>query len=256
MDRPHRTKAAGGFMVEFRKAVAEDLRLLAHLHDAEPDACRLEQLRAQAFQDCLGLKLMSPIGQEGLEIFDAALRALPQPISSDLVDALGAEYADIYLTYAYRASPCESVWFDDDGLERQEPMFQVREWYRKHETATSDPRKRPDDHLVFQLLFVAQLVDQAEGEDGLRDACRFLDSHLLRWLGQFCGRAASRCQSGYFAGLLLVTGAYMDELRDLLARALDAPRPDPVEVKERRGSRPVTFDQDQPAFVPGTGPGW
>ena len=86
MDRPHRTRAAGGFMVEFRKAVAEDLRLLAHLHDAEPDACRLEQLRAQAFQDCLGLKLMSPIGQEGLEIFDAALRALPQPISSDLVE--------------------------------------------------------------------------------------------------------------------------------------------------------------------------
>ncbi len=256
MDRAHRNADAGGFMGEFREAVADDLRLLACLHDAEPDADGLEQLRAQAFQDCLGLKLTSPIGQEGLEIFDAALQALPHPISSDLIDALGAEYANIYLTYAYRASPCESVWFDDDGLERQEPMFQVREWYRKHETATSDPRKRPDDHLVFQLLFVARLIDQAEGEDGLRGTCRFLDAHLLRWLGQFCGRAASRCQSGYFAGLLLVTGAYLDELRDLLARALDMPRPKMENVKERRSSRPAAFDLDVPAFVPGTGPGW
>ena len=243
-------------MAEFRDAVAADLRLLALLHEVEPEASVLEDLRAQPFEACLGLKLASPIGCEGLGILDAALQGLPRPIDNDLIDDLGAEYANIYLTYAYRASPCESVWFDDDGLERQAAMFQVRDWYRRHGIATSDARKRPDDHLVFQLLFVARLIDGGSGEEGLLDACRFMDAHLLRWLGQFCGRAASRCRSSYFAGLLLVTGAYVDELRDLLGKALGAPRPKQRLAKENRRPQASPCDQDTVTYVPGTGPGW
>jgi TorA maturation chaperone TorD len=49
----------------------------------------------------------------------------------------------------------------------------------------------------------------------------------LRWIEEFAERVADRCSTRFYAGLALLTAAYLDELRDLLARLLDQPRPAP-----------------------------
>lgn len=225
-------------LARFAAEVAEDLRRLAFLHDHEPDRDALASLRQHHFQEFLGLKLRSATSLRSLEILDQALAELPEAPDAKFLDFLAADFAAIYLNYTYRASPLESVWLDDDHLISQEPMFQVRSWFRRYGLSLPEGEKRSEDHLVYELHFVAHVLsligaDGTGARDRLADAARFLDEHLLRWAGDFASRVAKRCTSQYFAGLSIVTVSYLEELRDLLAEYLGETRPTREEVEER-----------------------
>jgi hypothetical protein len=62
---------------------------------------------------------------------------------------------------------------------------------------------------------------------------------------------ASRCDTAFYAGLALLSAAYCDSLRDILARWLGEPRPSPEEIAERLSGR--TEPAVPVRFVPGTG---
>jgi len=116
----------------FCEHAAEDLELLAALHDREPDAATLEGLRKLDFPRDLGLYLAGEEGLRALELMTQALAALPpHPGNADL-NELAADYASIYLNHGIQASPEESVWLDDDHLICQDSMFQVRGWLEKY----------------------------------------------------------------------------------------------------------------------------
>ncbi len=243
-------------LTEFRRAVAQDLRGLAALHNAEPDASLLRALREAEFPAGLGLKLGSKLAREGLDALQKALAEIDEVSDTRVIDELAADYADIYLSYTLRASPYESVWLDDEGLERQQPMFQVRDHYSRHGLVAADWRRRADDHLVLQLQFIAYLLDPdtaSASENDVTEAACFMDEHLLLWLPQFSERVAARSATRFFAGLALTTAAYCDELRDLLAEILDEPRPSPEQMQERMQPQAGTEDVPVP-YVPGMGP--
>ena len=241
-------------LAEFRAAVTQDLQMLAVLHDREPSQALIEALRSSSFPESLGLTLESERGVKAQQLLKETLDALPESLDEETQDELAVDYADIYLTYNYRAAPCESVWIDDENLGCQLSMFQVREWYERHGLAAPDWRKRPDDHLVMQLQFAAHLIDPStEGE--LDEAARFLDEHLLRWLLPFGERVARRCNTPFFAGVALLTAAYGEELRELLAEILGEPRPSQKEIDKRM--HPAAPVQEVPIkFMPGLEPGW
>lgn len=239
---------------DFRRLVAEDLLAFALLHHAEPSGELLDSLRRASGSLTLGLELHSPAGREALKAMAVAFEGLPETLEPPVVDQFAADYADIYLTNGHGASPHESVWLDQDHLMRQEPMFQVRAYYTRHELAAGDWRNRPDDHLALELQFLAHLLAPERG-DTLAEAARFMDEHLLRWLPLFARRVAERCRTRFFAALALLTAAYSEELRDLLASILGQPRPPAAEIEQRMKPRrppapvPVTF-------IPGQGPTW
>ena len=237
----------------FYRAVADDLEMLALLHDKEPDAELLEALRDSDFPAGFGLKLVGESGLRALETMRHAVRALPDPLTGRLIDELAADYADIYLNHTLHASPLESVWIDEEQLTCQESMFQVRSWYEHFGLSAEDWRLRPDDHLVLQLQFLSMLFAQAENETSLEQAARFMDDHLLRWLDAFAQRVAHRCATAYFAGVALLTAAYCEELRDLMAMILGQSRPSAEEIDERmtqkRRSEEVSL-----SYMPGLGP--
>jgi hypothetical protein len=81
----------------------------------------------------------------------AALPAIPIRVPDDLAADLRRDLPH----RAYGASPSESYWLDDDHLACQAPMFELRERYAGRGLGVPDWRKRPDDHLVFQLQFLA-----------------------------------------------------------------------------------------------------
>lgn len=239
---------------EFRAAVAQDLELLAALHHAELDTPLLEQLHEADFPSTMGLRLVSEDGYRASALMHDAMAALPLPLAPRLADELAADYAAIYLTYAYHASPCESVWLDQENLGMQAPMFEVRAFYRLFDLVAADWRARPDDHLVLQLQFLAALFRHAH-PDAMAEAARFLDSHLLRWLPLFAQRVAARCAMPFYAGAASLTAAYCDELRDLLAEALGIARPSAAEVEA--AMRPRAAAQTVPlTFMPGIAPSW
>jgi TorA maturation chaperone TorD len=237
---------------ELAAVFAEDLRTLAALQDRELDAEAIAALRAVGFPGSLGLIAADEPMRRAFGLLAQALEQLPEAAGRAELDALAADYAAIYLTGALGASPCESVWLSEDHLTCQEPMFEVRRVYAEHDLQAADWRARPDDHLVLQLQFLASLFEAGGAIAQVRESARFLDEHLLRWIGDFAQRVASRCDTAFYAGLALLSAAYCDSLRDILARWLGEPRPSPEEIAERFQS-----GRTEPAvpvrFVPGTG---
>ena len=244
-------------LATFCSAVAEDLGLLAKLHRTELDGKGLTELKEDDFPRRLGLSLDSEKSTAIIDHLAAEIEAWPDSDQSVLLDNLAADFAALYLNKGYGVSPHESVWLDDDGLVMQEPMFEVREIYQRHGLEAADWHLLADDHLVNELEFVAYLMGRAaESQDmALQEAASFFDIHLLRWLGQFAERAAPRCETGFYAGLVLLTDLYCEELRELLALILEQPRPTDEEIIElTKKSKDIPIAPMQ--YVPGASESW
>lgn len=243
-------------LTRLRAAAAEDLRILAVLHDRELDRELIHALWRDCYEDFLGLRLEGERASHALGMLREGLTEIPTELCQATLDRLAADYADIYLTYGLRASPCESVWLDDDNLTLQEPMFRVRAWYRRYGVEVTDWRMRSDDHLVYELRFLAHLLD-GEGEPvDLVEIGRFMDEHPLRWVPQFAERVAGHCATQLYAGLALLTAAYLDELRDLVAELVGTPRTSAEELAA--SVVPVTgweLEVEGP-YLPGVAPSW
>jgi TorA maturation chaperone TorD len=252
--------AAPPLLAALRQALADDVALLARLHDREPDAALIEALRSQPVEHWFALRLDGPTFDEGRRLMETALAALPEPLDRPSLDDLAAEFAAIYLTYGYRAAPAESVWVDADGLERQDAMFAVRAWYRRFGVRVPDWRRRSDDHLVHQL----QLVELALRDDGNTEAvtmmAAFLREHLMGWSPQFVTRVVSRCRLPFFAAAALLTAAWLERFR-LLAEAATGEDITPVAGSTALGrgagrAAEPTCGTPPTTYVPGAGPGW
>jgi TorA maturation chaperone TorD len=248
----------GATLALYRTAAADDLRLLASLHDRELDGERIHALWQEGYEDFLAVHLLGEPARRALSLLRAGLTDIPVALDAASLDRLAADYADIYLTNGLRASPCESVWLDEDGLVMQGPMFDVRAFYSRHGLAVPDWRRRSDDHLVHQLQFLAYLLAPDEGQEGadLTEVAHFLDQHPLLWIDRFAERVAARCETRFYAGLALLTAAYLDELRGVLADLAQVPRPSPEEMEARRRPAVALAVPPPSAFVPGSGPVW
>jgi TorA maturation chaperone TorD len=198
--------------------LADDAETLARLHDRELDAPALAALRGIGFPDNLALLPPTPEDQQAWQAMAAALAYyIPdEPAAADL-DALAAEYAATYLTGAYNVSPCESFWLDEDRLHCQQPMLDLRAVYAAAGLAAADWRKRPDDHLVLQLQYIAHALRRTPF--AAADLARMMDAHLLRWLPDFAGGIARRAALPCYAALARLTLAWCRVLRSHLAAA-------------------------------------
>ncbi len=223
----------------FRRAAAEDALLLARLHGRELDAETLRALRAGPFESLFALLPEDEAAQQAAEVIDKGWQALEEDDEQRLLDLLAADYAATYLTHRQRVPVTESVALDDDHLERQEPMMQVREWYKRFGVAAPDWRKQADDHIAPQLAFIAHLLqsDENTATEGrpvatLADVAAFMDAHILTWIDEFAAAAASRCDTPFYAGLGMFTRCWLRGLRAALTK-LGAPEPKPVAEPEK-----------------------
>jgi TorA maturation chaperone TorD len=239
-------------IAHFQNAVAEDLRELALLQDGEITQALLSELKQVNFPENLGLHLQYEASKQASDFMRQAVIELPTPIEKSVLDDLAADYAAIFLNSSLHASPYESVWLTEDGLTRQEPMFQVRRWYEKYELAVENWRIRPDDHFVLQLQFLSHLFTLDNKRETLQDAAQFLDEHLLRWLPLFSARVAKRCATHFYAGITVLTAQYLEEMRDILAQILEEPRPSVEEIEQRMKPKvdPTEVNFCSPRFEP------
>ena len=191
---------------------AEDLAALAWFHEAERSPALIAALHEGGFPGGLGVL---PADAPALLRFAAAVADVAGVRPDDapgLADELAADFAAIYLTHALRASPCESVWRDEDHLMLQGSVFDVRARYQAHGVVARNWRLLPDDHLSNELAFVAHLLGCAQADA----AAHFLDAHLLVWLPDFAERVASRAATRFYATLADVTLAAVRAVRERL----------------------------------------
>jgi TorA maturation chaperone TorD len=237
-----------------REAIGDDLHVLAALHDRELGQELLSCLRQSHFPATMALANGSDRSQEAAALFAEAIAGIGEAPPARLLDELSADYAAIYLNHAYQVSPCESVWLDPEGLALQDATFRIRAWYRRFGLTVKNWRTRSDDHLVAQLHFIGTLFHRP-GDVELAEIARFMDEHLLRWLSMFAAKVAQRCETQFYAGAALLTSAYCEDIRDLLADVVGEPRPSPEEIEKRM--KPGRETEAVPiVFHPGSGPSW
>jgi TorA maturation chaperone TorD len=243
---------------EVARALAEDFAGLALLHDAELDATLIAGLRQAGFPGSMSVLPCDDLARVGISAMASALAMLPAVPDAACLDELAADYAAIYLTAAYGASPSESYWLSDDHLVCQDAMFELRELYRTHGLVAPDWRRRPDDHLVYQLQFLARRLESVAGDDDWRALAGFLDFHLLRWLPDFSRRVSERCDTAFYGALMLLTDAWCRQLRELIANHLGEARPTAEEIAATLASRRVVQVEAVPLqyFPGGAGPSW
>lgn len=232
---------------------AEALGLLIRLFDREADSDLMCGLRAIQAPDMFEALLPSPEGRAGAQVLRVALSGLPEQVPARALDALAADYADVFLTHGYRLAPNASVWLTEEGLERQEPMFEVREWYAHYGITVPDWRIRADDHVVHELQFVEFLLG-LETPVALRDAARFLDQCVLPWVPEMGARMAARADTQLYAATGMITAELLLALRAKLAAITgEAPHPRPLSptVAAKTGQALA-----EGPYMPGLGESW
>jgi TorA maturation chaperone TorD len=244
---------------EIAAVLAEDVSTLAILQDRELSPAVLAGLQELTFPDNLGLLPHDDISHRAFTMMREVVASFPATPGVAFMDDLAADFAAIYLTGAFGASPYESYWLSDDHLICQDAMFDMRTLYAEAGLKVPDWRMRPDDHLVFQLQYLArQLNNKAGKDDDWRSLATFLDYHLLRWLPDFASRVVSRCDTPFYAALALLTDMWCQQLRDLIVQHLGEARLSSEEIEERLNSQRIVAVKEVPIhFVPGGArPSW
>jgi len=243
---------------EIGSVLAEDVSTLAILQDRELSPAVLAGLKDLKFPGNLGLLPTDDMSRKAFRMMQEVVASFPAAPDAAFMDDLAADFAAIYLTGALSASPYESYWLSDDHLICQDAMFDMRTLYAAAGLAVPDWRMRPDDHLVFQLQFLAHLLAKADKDDDWRSLATFLDYHLLRWLPDFTGRVVSRCDTPFYAALALLTDVWCQQLRGLIVQHLGEARLTAEAIEEQLSSRRIAEVKEVPIhFVPGgAGPSW
>lgn len=243
---------AGG--AEALAAGAEALDILIRLHDREVDAELIAGLKEMDAGGMFKAMLQGEDGQSAARAFAAALDMLPDPLDAATLDLLAADYADAYLTHNLRISPSGSVWMTIESLERQEPMFAVREWYDHYGITVPNWRLRSDDHIVHELQFVSHLLKLGHAPAAV-DAGVFLDRHVLPWVPEFGRRLAGRASEALTATTGLLTAMYLEALRELIARVTGMSRGE-VAKRPDQMPKPEAPPLEDAAFIPGVSESW
>jgi TorA maturation chaperone TorD len=260
-------------MIDGMTALAwgDDAATLALLHDRELTPAMLAGVKTIGFPGNLGVVPLDESSEQVFAAMSSVVTALPDAPDTAYIDNLAADFASIYLTGGLDASPFESFWVSDEHLVCQEAMFDMRKLYAADGLTVPDWRKRPDDHLVFQLQFVAKRLERIAScttdatTDNLltatiywRSLATLLDHHLLRWLPDFAGRISQRCDTEFYAALALLTAVWCEQLRELIAAHLDEPRPSKEELEAMFHSQHMDDVKPEPIrFMPGVGgPSW
>ncbi len=246
--------AAGAGFAAWRSEMAGELRTLAALHAGEVDADVLRRLSEADYPAESVLPVDDDGTRQAVDLMRQAVAELRNATDSD-TDELAVDYAAIYLTGALHLSPNESAWLDEDHLERQQPMFDVRAWYERYGLRAADWRCRPEDNLSLQLIFIATLLDLPDQQAAMDEAATFMDQHLLRWLDDFSSGVAVRCSTRFYGALALYTGSMMRTLRAVIAELGGIAR---VEIPPADAARPARHDPTvHPLqYVPGVAPSW
>ena len=158
----------------------------------------LESVRGCGFID-----LMS-----GAEVMASYLQSGP---AERLHTELRYDYADLFLNAGTNpVFPYESAIAGGDPVVMQEPLFSLREYFKKAGIRRKESFKDIDDHVAVQMEFLRYLTET----DKIEMYMEFFKERYCKWVPSLCDQlvAASPAQNNFYQGLAHYTrGALMCE---------------------------------------------
>lgn len=145
---------------------------------------------------------------------------------------LAVDFAHVFLaagTYEGDAAcPYESIYTSESGLVMQEARDEVRAVYLSQGVNIDERVHEPEDHVSFELDFMAIMSDRAsaalrEGDagaclDALKLQRTFAEDHLLGWFDAWGQRISECADQRFYPAVFKITRAYV---RDDVALLLD-----------------------------------
>ncbi len=209
-------------------------RFLASIYLHELTDEQLESLAHLQFEDD-GSPLSSGYAMM-VEYLRHRDRATAQELRVDYAHTfLGAGVYDHVL-----APPYESVFTSKGQLLMQDSRDKAVAYYRSEGLDLPSDNTTPEDHLGFELQFVACLIERSDKALRESDGARFEDLvlkqrgflkyHQENWLPAFCDAIDEHCQTDFYRGVAQLTRGYLlcerevlDRLADALGLCADAP---------------------------------
>lgn len=153
---------------------------------------------------------------------------------------LAVDYARVFLGAGQydkiTAPPYESVYTSEDHLLMQDARDGALKYYRSEGLDLPDDNTTPEDHVGFEMQFMATLIERMaaaleEGDGERFDALvktqkGFFEEHLANWLPAFAADIDRHCKTEFYHGIAdLVRGlleeerAVLDDLQGLVEEA-------------------------------------
>ena len=113
------------------------------------------------------------------------------------------------------APPYESVYLGEKKVLFERQIPEVRRFYEKFRLQVNGHTRVPDDHIGYELYFIAYLCSagfhssEIEDEAALKmirsNLKKFLREHLMKWIYPFIKKVTENAQSLYYQGAALLT---------------------------------------------------
>ncbi len=175
-------------------------------------------------------------GNEHLDRGYGQVRRFFSFASTDARTQLAVEYARIFLAAGVfsqdvaTAVPYESVFTSEGRLMMQESRDDVVRRYAADGFAVNPELHEPEDHLAFELEYLAHMSERALAALGQEDLealhanlkrqREFIEVHLLNWVGDLHRVAEQYAKTTFYTGMLLVAQGALEQSRALIDETL------------------------------------
>lgn len=166
--------------------------------------------------------------EEGRRLLAAWGDACGSPFSEDDFHRLSAEYTRLFVGTRKVVAPMwESVYFNKDRMVFQGQTFEVRRAYARYGLEVDALAHEPDDHLAYELLFVARLAglaaerlrvgDADEARVILADMASFAVCHPLTWVSAWRDKVLQAAREDFYRGYAILVCAALRQVERELA---------------------------------------
>ncbi len=160
---------------------------------------------------------------EGLALLAQWTDASNLPLSDAALTELRTDFVQLFMGNLLIPAPLwELVYFDEMRQTFQRETLDVRAYFTRLGLQINSNNREPDDHIAFELTFVARCAELAvaarEREDDAAFAellsiqRAFLENHLLRWGCKWAELVQRHARTDFYRGLALLVSGGLKEL--------------------------------------------
>ena len=182
---------------------------LAEVFRAEPSPALLHRIKDAGLAEVLE--------EAGVHLGEELARQ-PEDV---LLEDLAVEYTRLFLGPGRHVRPYAATYLDGAGASLCGPTtVWVRDFMERAGFALAPGHRNLPDHVFVEMEFMARMAEREAEAVEVGDAAaagqsrriqrEFLETHLGRWLPQFCGRAAEHAELSFYRELARLTGHFLD----------------------------------------------
>ena len=208
---------------EYLEEAESFLRTLASLLYKELTQEQIDALRAYDF-----MSMRNDTENEDLSNGFYGLGRYLKRCGVNVRQDLAVEYARIFLAAGVAdgigATPYESVFTSPEGLLMQDARDEVVKIYRKQGMKVDKELNDPEDHLAFEIQFLANMCEKTraalDAEEDVKELVGvqvdFIDNHIFNWINALMDKVDEYAMSGFYPSVMQVIRGYLTEHKAIL----------------------------------------